>query len=142
MSFEQSRYAPYPNGNGMESNGYAPIPPPHRTYNNHPYMHREPSISSVSDLGGDSQETLREGDSPSRPESFIGFPRPPLSLSRPNGSRTLSDLQAESPPGTPNFSKPKLWGLPSRPESSATLISPYSATPSPYVCYPTFLRLT
>lgn len=119
----------------MEQNGgYAPVPHPNRTYNNHPYMHRQPSIDSVSDVGGDSQETLREGHSPSQPESFIGLPRPPLSLSRQNGNRTLSDLHAESPPGTPNFSKPKPWGLPSRPESTATLISPYSASPSPYVC--------
>lgn len=98
-------------------------------------------MDSMSDLGGDSQETLQysgSGNSPSRPESFIGFPRPPLSLSRPNGNRTLSDLHAESPPGTPNFSKPKPWG---RPESSTTLASPYSATPSPYASTEAFKSL-
>ena len=139
MSYEHPRESPYPNGNRMDSSNdgqYAPVPPrQQQNYsNNHPYMHRQPSMDSVSDLGGDSQETLQysgSGNSPSRPESFIGFPRPPLSLSRPNGNRTLSDLHAESPPGTPNFSRPKHpWG---RPESSTTLASPYSAAPSPYV---------
>jgi hypothetical protein len=137
MAYQHSQQDPYSDGNRMNQNGgqYAPVPPPSQTRNNHPYIHngREASFDSVSDLGGESQETLRHrDDSPNRPESFIGFPRPPLSLSRPNGNRTLSDLHAESPPGTPNYSRPamKPWG---RPESSTTLISPYSAAPSPYV---------
>jgi hypothetical protein len=137
MSYGPPRQSPYGgNNNEMGSNGYVPVPPPHGTYNNHPYMHRQPSFDSVSDVGHESQETLRQEHPDSRPDSFIGFPRPPLSLNRHNAgnsSRTLADLQSESPPGTPNFSKPKPWGLGSRPESSTTLISPYSATPSPYV---------
>src|ERR1700755_2492873 len=108
---------------------------PQSTYGWPGYQQGRRSSTPTSEKG-DSSDTLRDYDTPSRPDSYVaGFPptptaRPTVGLVRNSGNISYHgtpgspfDAYDESPPRTPNFSKPSQpWAVSSRPQSEVTLI--------------------